>query len=202
MIHADAVAALRDVAALFYAKNWSLGTSSNYSVVLEHDPLRLLVTASGKDKRKLKATDFVIVGTDAKPLEPSAEKPSAETWLHVVLAQLPNVGAVLHTHSVWGTVLTDRIAENGFWIEGFEMLKGLAGVTTHEHRHWVEIFPNTQDIPALARDVQARLQGPNPLQNGFLIRRHGLYTWGRDLDEARRQVEIFEFLFEVIAQRR
>ena len=32
-----------------------------------------------------------------------------------------------------------------------------------------------------------------PLQYGYLIRRHGLYTWGRDLEEARRHVEIFEF---------
>jgi methylthioribulose-1-phosphate dehydratase len=65
----------------------------------------------------------------------------------------------------------------------------------------VPIFPNTQDIPALAREVAGRLSGPTPLRHGFLIRRHGLYTWGRDIDEACRHVEIFEFLFEVLGRR-
>jgi methylthioribulose-1-phosphate dehydratase len=81
------------------------------------------------------------------------------------------------------------------------MLKGLAGVTTHEHRYKLAIFDNTQDIPALSKQVQAALHNPRePLRHGFLIRRHGLYTWGRDLDEARRHVEILEFLLEVVAR--
>ena len=42
----------------------------------------------------------------------------------------------------------------------------------------------------------------HPNAHGFLIRRHGLYTWGRDLAEAKRQVEILEFLFEVMGRKR
>jgi methylthioribulose-1-phosphate dehydratase len=38
--------------------------------------------------------------------------------------------------------------------------------------------------------------------HGFLIRSHGLYTWGRDLAEANRQLEILEFLLEVTARKR
>jgi methylthioribulose-1-phosphate dehydratase len=41
-----------------------------------------------------------------------------------------------------------------------------------------------------------------PPGHGFLLSRHGLYTWGRDLAEARRHVEIFEFLFECVARNR
>jgi methylthioribulose-1-phosphate dehydratase len=82
------------------------------------------------------------------------------------------------------------------------MLKGLEGIATHETTAWVEIFDNTQNIPALAEQVRERMNNPaEPLQYGYLIRRHGLYTWGRDLDEARRHVEIFEFLFECVARR-
>ena len=81
------------------------------------------------------------------------------------------------------------------------MLKGLAGVTTHEHREWVPIFPNSQDI-ADRRRVELRLNDTSkPPLHGFLLRNHGLYTWGRDLDEARRHIEIFEFLFEVLVRR-
>ena len=194
---------LRDVGALFYENRWSLGTSSNYSVVLEHEPFQLLLTASGKDKRRLGPTDFVLVDSQGKLLEATAEKPSAETALHLVLGQQPEVRSVLHTHSVWATILSDvYAAAGGFWIEGYEMLKGLAGVSTHEHRQWFAIFPNTQDIPALARTVRQRLTDrDNPLRHGFLIQRHGLYTWGRDIHEARRHVEIYEFLFEVLGRR-
>jgi methylthioribulose-1-phosphate dehydratase len=82
------------------------------------------------------------------------------------------------------------------------MLKGLEGIATHETTAWVEIFENTQNIASLAEQVHERLNDPvAPLAFGYLIRRHGLYTWGRDLEEARRHVEIFEFLFECVARR-
>lgn len=194
---------LRETGEYFHSRGWSLGTSSNYSIVVDREPLRLLLTASGKDKGRLGPDDFVLVDELGRAVEGTDPKPSAETMLHVVLAEQPGVGAVLHTHSVWGTVLSDLFhADGGLWIEGYEMLKGLSGVATHEHRHWVDIFENTQDIPALAAEVRARLvDAERPLTHGFLIRRHGLYTWGGDLDDARRHVEIFEFLFEVLGRR-
>jgi methylthioribulose-1-phosphate dehydratase len=197
------IAALRDTGALFHERGWSLGTSSNYSIVLGRDPLRLLLTASGKDKRRLKTTDFVVVDAAGRSITATSEKPSAETALHTMLADLPGVSSVLHTHSVWGTLLSDLYADSrGFWIEGYEMLKGLSGVSTHEHREWIPIFPNSQDIPALAEIVRSAVENETlPVPHGFLIRGHGLYTWGRDLDEARRHVEILEFLFEVLGRR-
>lgn len=195
--------ALRETGAYFWQKGWSLGTSSNYSVVLSQEPLELLITASGKDKGKLSRADFVRVGRDGKPTSAGQPKSSAETLLHVVAAEQPGVGAVLHTHSVWGTLLSDHFfGQGGFEISGYEMLKGLDGVSTHEHTQWVPIFENTQHIPDLAEQVrEAFADAERPLRHGYLIRRHGLYTWGRDLEEARRHIEIFEFLFEVTARR-
>lgn len=204
---ADTVAAidgLRQVGREFHARGWSVGTSSNYSVVLARDPLQLLVTASGKDKGQLETTDFVRVDGEGRPTFESQPKSSAETLLHTVLASQPDVGAILHTHSVWGTLLSQlHFDQGGFAIEDYEMLKGLDGVKTHQHSEWVQIFDNTQDIPALAAEVASQLADPNRRwQHGFLIRQHGLYTWGRDLFEARRHIEIFEFLFECLVRRR
>src|SRR5438045_7701468 len=86
--------------------------------------------------------------------------------------------------------------------EGFEMFKRLSGVTTHACRYRLEIVENTQDIAAMARAIAPRfLAAEQPIRHAFLIRRHGLYTWGKDLDEARRHVEIFEFLFECVARK-
>lgn len=194
---------LRDVGAMFWQRSWSVGTSSNYSIVTSREPLELLVTASGKDKGRLRSADFVRVGADGRPTVEGQPKSSAETLLHVVAAQQPGVGAVLHTHSVWSTVLSDLFfSQGGIELSGYEMLKGLEGIATHESTAWVEIFDNTQNIPALAEQVRERMNdAADPLQYGYLIRRHGLYTWGRDLEEARRHVEIFEFLFECVARR-
>jgi methylthioribulose-1-phosphate dehydratase len=195
--------ALRDVGVMLWQRGWSVGTSSNYSVVVNREPLELLITASGKDKGRLTRTDFVRIGASGRPTTDGQPKSSAETLLHVVAAQQPGVGAVLHTHSVWSTVLSDYFfPQGGFELSGYEMLKGLEGIATHDTAAWVEIFDNTQDIPALAEQVASRMNDDaDPLQYGYLIRRHGLYTWGRDLDEARRHVEIFEFLFECVARR-
>lgn len=194
---------LQETGALFYQRGWSVGTSSNYSVVLERRPLELLVTASGKDKGRLSNLDFVRVDEFGRPVMPNQPKASAETLLHVVAAQELDVGAVLHTHSIWSTLLSELyFPQRLLQITGYEMLKGLAGVDTHEYTLRLEIFDNTQDIPQLAGDVRRRLSDPRePLQHGYLIRRHGLYTWGCDLAEARRHIEILEFLLECEARR-
>ena len=195
--------ALCETGRMLHQRGWSLGTSSKYSVILEQDPLKLLVTASGKHKNRLTRNDFVQVGEDGKPLHENQPKASAETLLHVAIAQETNAGAILHTHSIWGTVLSGRFfSEGAIQISDYEMLKGLDNVTTHEHTEHLAIFDNTQDIAQLASDLRDRFQQhPEQLAHGFLIRQHGLYTWGETLADAQRQVEVFEFLLECVGHR-
>ena len=212
----DSIDALRAIGREFHGRSWSLGTSSNYSVVLGRSPLELLITASGKDKSALGRDDFVRVDADGRLLEGGpGRKSSAETLLHCLVAEVvpalggPPVGAVLHTHSVWGTVLSRADLPRGsLRIEGFEMLKGLEGVTTHDTHEEVPIFANSQDMVELSGRIRERLSEADwsdprrPPLHGFLLAGHGLYTWGRDLAEARRHIEIHEFLFEVVARSR
>ncbi len=209
-IDTDAVDRLRTIGREFHSRGWSLGTSSNYSVVASRSPLELLITVSGKDKSALGRDDFVRVDATGRPVDGSGKKSSAETLLHCLLAELiPSVGAVLHTHSVWSTILSGVDLERGsLRIEGYEMLKGLAGIATHDTIEEVPIFANSQDMVALAEEIRTRFAAADwndpvrPPFHGFLLARHGLYTWGRDLDEARRHIEIHEFLFEVVARSR
>jgi methylthioribulose-1-phosphate dehydratase len=108
---------------------------------------------------------------------------------------------VLHTHSVWSTVVSGwHAAQGGVAIEGFEMLKGLAGVQTHEHREWVSIIENSQYMAPLSRIVSEALRR-HPEAHGFLLKEHGLYTWGATIDQAKRHVEIFEFLMETLVRK-
>ena len=185
----------------FHRRGWVLGTSGNFSAVVEREPLRLAITASSVDKGRLRPEQILEVDGEGRVVQTAEAKPSAETLLHVAIAGTLGAGAVLHTHSVWSTVLSDyHIGRAGFFIEGYEMLKGLDGVTTHEHREWLPILENSQDMKALAAEAKQMLQ-ENPRIHGFLIRRHGMYTWGKDLAEATRHVEILEFLLESIGRR-
>ncbi len=194
----------------FHARGWSLGTSSNYSVVTGRDPLELTITVSGKDKSTLGREDFVRVDAQGRPCDGSGKKSSAETLLHCLVAELvPSVGAILHTHSVWSTILSRAdLPRGGLTIEGFEMLKGLDGIGTHDTSETVPIFANAQDMTELSRRIRDRFAAADwsdparPPFHGFLLSGHGLYTWGRDLAEARRHIEIHEFLFEVVARSR
>ena len=193
-------ASLAETGRAFYGRGWVLGTSGNFSAVLALEPLRLVITASGADKGTLTANQFLEINSNAKVLRGSAGTPSAEALLHVTLARVRGAGAILHTHSVWSTILSDACAaEGGVNIAGYEMLKGLSGVCTHDHREWLPILENSQDMAALSRQAEEIL-ARHPQAHGFLLRRHGLYTWGRDLAEARRHVEILEFLLEVVGR--
>jgi methylthioribulose-1-phosphate dehydratase len=191
---------LAETGRAFHARGWALGTSGNYSAALTAQPVRLLITSSGVDKAQLNQRHFLRIDDHANILRGDG-RPSAESLLHVAVARARGAGCVLHTHSVWSTILSDRhAAKKSLAIRGYEMLKGLEGVKTHEHQEWIPIFENSQDIPALAKEVEALLkQDPRP--HGFLLRGHGLYTWGEDVAQARRHVEIFEFLLEVVGRR-
>jgi len=186
----------------FDRRGWVLGTSGNFSAVLDREPLRLAVTPSGSFKGNLQAAQILEMDERALPVAGSADdaRPSAEALLHVEIVRGCGAGAVLHTHSIWSTLLSDRRAPaGGLAIEGYEMLKGLEGVSTHEHREWLPIIENDQDIPRLSTSVRALLSR-SPNLHGFLLRRHGMYTWGADLRQAVRHVEILEFLMEAVGR--
>lgn len=191
---------LAEVGRQCHARGWALGTSGNFSAVVRRDPLRLAITTSGVDKGLLAPGQIVEIDERGRVVQGSGA-PSAETALHLAIVRARGAGAVLHTHSIWSTIFSDRGDEPGLTIEGFEMLKGLDGVRTHEHREWLPIVENTQDWAGATPQIEALLR-EHPDAHGFLIRRHGLYTWGRDLAEAKRQIEILEFLFEVMGRKR
>jgi methylthioribulose-1-phosphate dehydratase len=180
------------------ARGYCPATSGNYSARL--DAATLLVTASGKHKGHLAREDFVVVDYDGKPV--AAGVPSAETPLHALMFRLDaRIGSVIHTHSVASTVLGLVLrAEPALDLEGYEMLKAFPGVRSHEARVSIPIFENSQDVPALAREVQRRWDaGPFP---GYLLRGHGLYAWGGGVDAAVHAVEALEFLVACELERR
>jgi methylthioribulose-1-phosphate dehydratase len=192
---------LAEIGRGFYLRGWVLGTSGNFSAVVSRDPLRLAITSTGLDKGNLEPKHFIEMGADSKIIRGKG-KPSAEALLHFAIVQGRDSGAVLHTHSVWSTVLSGAHAsKGGVALQGYEMLKGLEGVRTHQHREWLPVLENSQDMDQLSQVVSKTLS-EHPATHGFLLREHGLYTWGASLQEAKRHVEILEFLIEVAVRSR
>ncbi|MFJ4589405.1 methylthioribulose 1-phosphate dehydratase [Pseudomonas moraviensis] len=182
-----------DAGRFLYGRGWSPATSSNYSARLS--PSEALLTVSGKHKGQLSVDDVLATDLSGNSLEPG-KKPSAETLLHTQLySWRAEIGAVLHTHSVNATVLSRLTPEAFIEFEDYELQKAFSGISTHESRVRVPIFDNDQDIARLAAKVQPWLDA-HPDCVGYLIRGHGLYTWGAQMSDALRQIEAFEFLFE------
>jgi methylthioribulose-1-phosphate dehydratase len=197
----DVARQLAEVGRRFEARGWVLGTSGNFSALSSREPLRLAITASGLFKGELTPDQILEIDDRAAVVGISGARPSAEAQLHVEIVKSRQAGAVLHTHSIWSTTLSDRYGdEGGLTVSGYEMLKGLDGVATHEHREWIPILENDQDMTRLAAVARSVLAA-HPECHAFLLRRHGLYTWGRTLPDAVRHVEILEFLLEAIGRR-
>jgi len=181
-----------------YAQGWVPATSGNFSVRAAG---RILITASGLDKGTLTEDGLLEVDLHGNVKTPNG-KPSAETALHLVLYRArPDAGAILHVHTVWNTLISARFAPRGYVpIEGYEILKGLSGVTTHAHIERVPVLENTQNYDELSRELGVVLDA-NRTAHGVLLSRHGLYTWGQSVAEARRHLEALEFLFQVEERR-
>lgn len=180
-------------------KGWCPATGGNMSV--REDSEYCLITESGKDKGQLTENDFLRVEIATNHV-PSGRTPSAETGLHTLMYNLyPQVGAVLHTHSVNSTVLSRVERSAGLVLQGYEMQKSLADQRSHLDKVIIPIFDNSQDIPALAAEIAQWAQS-HPLHYGFLVRGHGLTCWGKNVAEARRHLEGLEFLFQCELQLR
>ena len=152
----------------FDSHGWVLGTSGNFSAVTSRTPLRLAMTPSGAFKGSLTADDILEIDEHGVVLR-GAGRPSAEARLHLEIVRQRGAAAVLHTHSIWSTLLSGRHAPaRGVAIEGYEMLKGLEGVATHQHREWIPIIPNDQDMDRLSGAVRQTLD-EHPACHGFLL---------------------------------
>jgi methylthioribulose-1-phosphate dehydratase len=174
------------------ARGWAPATSGNFS--MRAGAARAAITISGRDKRNIGSDDIMLIDLDGQPVNTTA-RPSAETALHTQLyRRFADVTAVLHTHSHTQSVASRLFAAAGaVRLQGWELQKALSGYATHTDVLEIPIFPNTQHMPELVAQVDAWLDAGKPLR-AYLIDGHGMYTWGRDMPEARRHLEALEFL--------
>ena len=173
-------------------KGHSPGTSTNYS--FKDSSNQIWVTRSGIDKSEIREEDFILLDENGNVADVYKEiKPSAETDIHTVLYNLfPDAKVVLHSHSVFPIALTALMKGNHLSFSGYEMQKGLSGIVTHDGIVEIPILDNSQDMSFFKHELTYRKMELN--QGIFMIRKHGFYAWGKDLFEAKRHLESFDYL--------
>lgn len=187
----DAATAICEAGRFIDSKGWVPATSGNFSVRLPDGTIA--ITISGKHKGRLQMEDIMLIDADARALD--SKKPSAETQLHTSLYKMfPDVHCVLHPHSI-NAALVSRVFKDELALENYELLKALSGISTHESRVVVPIFANDQNIPRLARQVE-HYMNRHPDLFAYIIAGHGLYTWGKSVEETLRHLEALDYLFE------
>ena len=183
--------------AAIHRRGWCDGTGGNFSCVLRWQPLELLMAPSGVDKGSVAPEQLIVVDAAGAVLK-GAGRASAETALHLALVETCGAGAVLHTHSQAGTLLSQHYAATNAGVaflvlQDLEMLKGLEGIASHATSVSIPVLGNDQDLARLRSKAEHHLAAA---PYGLLIAGHGLYAWGKDLTTARRHLEILEFLLE------
>ena len=173
------------------SKGWVPATSGNFSAKLSDG--KIAITVSGKHKGHLQRDDIMLIDDEGSSMD--GQKPSAETLLHTALYQrYPQVQAILHPHSINATLVA-RLFKHEIVLEGYELLKALSGIDTHESSITIPIFANDQNIPRLAKAVDEYLDQHGDI-HAYIIAGHGFYTWGGSVAETLRHLEALEFLFD------
>lgn len=191
-----AAQAILEAVAFFHQRGWLMGTSGNLSILLSQPARTMLVTPSGRDKSRILQSDLLLVDAQGQVLQGQG-KASEELSVHREIYQRTEARAIYHVHSVPNNLASRWFRDQGQVIfEDIEMIKGLAGKTLYD-RVALPIASNHQEMDRLAESVARNLRPEVP---GVLVYQHGLYAWGQTPDEARRHVEIFEFMLDFVTR--
>ena len=135
-----------------YARGWVPATSGNFSVRVGEPDLH---HADRSRQGQLAPAELLEIDLEGNAISGQG-RPSAETSLHTVIYDAEGLlaGAILHVHTVWNTLLSGRFLSIGHVpLQGYELLKGLSGVATHEHVERMPIIENTQEYAPLAEHL-------------------------------------------------
>ncbi|HEX4335431.1 MAG TPA: methylthioribulose 1-phosphate dehydratase [Polyangiaceae bacterium] len=177
----------------FYAQGWVSGTGGGVSI---RDGGRIYIAPSGVQKERIRESDMYVLDESGEVLEQPASpglSPSACSPLFFNAYRLRGAGAVIHSHSMHALLATLH-AREAFECTELEMIKGIAGHGYHDKLR-VPIIENTAHERDLA-EAMAEAIAANPRTYAVLVRRHGVYIWGKDWVEAKTHAECYHYLFE------
>ena len=188
-----------DLARQFYDLGWVTGTGGGICI-REND--RVLIAPSGVQKERMTPDQMFTFSIDGALLDRPGDpelRPSECTSLFMAAIRHRNAGAVIHSHSIHA-MLASLLFEREFVISELEMIKGIEGMSYHD-RLVVPIIENTARECDLAASLEAAILA-YPKTYAVLVRRHGVYVWGRDWVRAKTHAECYDYLFRAAAEMR
>ena len=170
-------------------------TWGNVSAV-DREASRITIKPSGVEYDVMKPEDMVVVDLDGKVVCGNY-KPSSDTATHIELyRQFTDIGAVVHTHSTWSTIMS-------------QIGKPLAAFGTTHADYFAGSIPCTRDMTEaeIAGEYERETgkviveafadMGINPMDiPAVLVKNHGPFVWGAN---AKKAVET-AFVLEEVAK--
>jgi methylthioribulose-1-phosphate dehydratase len=190
---------IADLCRQFYHQGWATGTGGGISV---RENGRVYMAPSGVQKERIEEDDIFVLDEQGEVLE-APKKPGLKvsecSSLFYNAFRLRDAGAVLHSHSI-NAMLVTLLNKDVFECTQIEMMKGLSGHGYYDTVQ-VPIIDNTARECDLA-DRMADAMKAFPKSHAVLVRRHGVYIWGRDWVHAKTQAECYHYLFEAAVRMR
>jgi methylthioribulose-1-phosphate dehydratase len=179
----------------FYGMGWVTGTGGGISIRQDG---RIYMAPSGVQKERLSEDDIFVLdeqgATVCGPSRPGL-KLSECSPLFFNAFTLRDAGAVIHSHGVYALLATLLAGDRDvFECTELEMITGITGHGYYD-RLVVPIIENTAHERDLAGRMAAAMDA-HPKATAVLVRRHGVYVWGKDWVEAKTQAECYHYLFE------
>ncbi len=176
----------------FYSLGWASGTGGGISI---KENGKIYMAPSGVQKERLKPEDIFVLNAEGETIEEPGHglKLSQCSPLFMHAYQIRNAGAVLHSHSL-NTMMATTQYDKHFRIHNMEMQKGVEGFGAFDTLE-VPIIENTAYECDLADSLAEAIRN-NPKSHAVLVRRHGVYVWGKDWKQAKTHAECYDYLFE------
>ena len=190
-LRSDLIAAAKH----FYDRGWMAGTAGNLSARLPDGSF--WITASGRAKGQLTASDFIRMNLDGVIVEQPVpdSRPSAETSIHLAVYNcFPDAKACYHVHSIEANLVSRLTAGDAVSLPAIEMLKGL-GVWEENPQVAMPLFANYLEVPKIAKEISEYFAISSPSVPALLIRDHGITVWANSPAVAYNYVEIVEYIF-------
>jgi methylthioribulose-1-phosphate dehydratase len=188
----------------FYDLGWATGTGGGMSIKLDD---KIYIAPSGVQKERIQPDDLFVQDIDGNDLELPNDlslKKSQCTPLFMCAYKARNAGAVIHTHSKFAVMATLLTKGPEFKITHLEMIKGVYNAKLGRYNRYDEelVIPIIENTPFEEdlKDSMAEAIKAYPETSAVLVRRHGIYVWGKSWEQAKTMNESIDYLLDIYVQ--